>query len=197
MGFELMTSSLPRMRSTPELHRLTFERGRRIELPFPAWKAGIIAIIRTPLFKGGRLCFRSNAWEEVDSNHRTRRSGFTVRRNCRYAILPRCCLTKSVSQFRADGRIRTVDPEITNHVLWPAELHRQYFKPFLKKDCKDRDYLRFSKKISIFFITDSSSIPQMRHCSSFPACRMNSSGMPMPSRAGAFSRLAKTSATAP
>ena len=50
MGFELMTSSLPRMRSTPELHRLTFERGRRIELPFPAWKAGIIAIIRTPLF---------------------------------------------------------------------------------------------------------------------------------------------------
>ncbi len=51
MGFELMTSSLPRMRSTPELHRLTFERGRRIELPFPAWKAGIIAIIRTPLLR--------------------------------------------------------------------------------------------------------------------------------------------------
>ena len=55
MGFELMTSSLPRMRSTPELHRLTFERGRRIELPFPAWKAGIIAIIRTPL-GSSRFC---------------------------------------------------------------------------------------------------------------------------------------------
>ena len=53
MGFELMTSSLPRMRSTPELHRQYFERGRRIELPFPAWKAGIIAIIRTPL--GGKV----------------------------------------------------------------------------------------------------------------------------------------------
>ena len=51
MGFELMTSSLPRMRSTPELHRRFFERGRRIELPFPAWKAGIIAIIRTPLLE--------------------------------------------------------------------------------------------------------------------------------------------------
>ena len=49
MGIELMTSSLPRMRSTPELHRQSLERGRRIELPFPAWKAGIIAIIRTPL----------------------------------------------------------------------------------------------------------------------------------------------------
>ena len=48
MGIELMTSSLPRMRSTPELHRQSLERGRRIELPFPAWKAGIIAIIRTP-----------------------------------------------------------------------------------------------------------------------------------------------------
>ena len=64
---------------------------------------------------------------------------------------PKVLLTKSVSQIRADGRIRTVDPEITNHVLWPAELHRQYFKPFLEKDCKDRDYLRFSKKFSIFF----------------------------------------------
>ena len=26
---------------------------------------------------------------------------------------------------RADGGIRTLDPEITNHVLWPTELHRQ------------------------------------------------------------------------
>ena len=32
MGFELMTSSLPRMRSTPELHRLFMERKTRFEL---------------------------------------------------------------------------------------------------------------------------------------------------------------------
>ena len=33
MGFELMTSSLPRMRSTPELHRLFYlERKTRLEL---------------------------------------------------------------------------------------------------------------------------------------------------------------------
>ena len=32
MGFELMTSSLPRMRSTPELHRLIMERKTRFEL---------------------------------------------------------------------------------------------------------------------------------------------------------------------
>ncbi len=65
MGIELMTSSLPRMRSTPELHRQSLERGRRIELPFPAWKAGIIAIIRTP--HGG---FTPLWWARMDSNHR-------------------------------------------------------------------------------------------------------------------------------
>ena len=27
--------------------------------------------------------------------------------------------------FRADRGIRTHDPEITNHVLWPTELYRQ------------------------------------------------------------------------
>ena len=30
--------------------------------------------------------------------------------------------------FRASCRIRTNDPEITNHVLWPAELKRQVGK---------------------------------------------------------------------
>ena len=29
------------------------------------------------------------------------------------------------SKFRASCRIRTNDPEITNHVLWPTELKRQ------------------------------------------------------------------------
>ena len=32
MGFELMTSSLPRMRSTPELHRLTVCLGAENEV---------------------------------------------------------------------------------------------------------------------------------------------------------------------
>ena len=80
MGIELMTSSLPRMRSTPELHRLI----------------GAEDEVRTRDPQLGRLMlyqlsyFRKSLWEEVDSNHRTRRSGFTVRRNCRYAILPDC-----------------------------------------------------------------------------------------------------------
>ena len=79
MRFELMTSSLPRMRSTPELHRLFDWSGRRGSNSRPsAWKADALPTELLPRM----------LWEEVDSNHRTRRSGFTVRRNCRYAILP-------------------------------------------------------------------------------------------------------------
>lgn len=40
MGIEPMTSSLPRKRSTPELHRLAHKSGRRDSNPRPsAWKA--------------------------------------------------------------------------------------------------------------------------------------------------------------
>ena len=41
------------------------------------------------------------AWEEVDSNHRTRRSGFTVRRNCHYAIFPIIATAKVILFFKS------------------------------------------------------------------------------------------------
>ena len=34
-------------------------------------------------------------------------------------------ISSSFSHFRASCRIRTNDPEITNHVLWPTELKRR------------------------------------------------------------------------
>ena len=37
----------------------------------------------------------------------------------------------SMSVFGASCRIRTNDPEITNHVLWPTELKRRVFIAFL------------------------------------------------------------------
>ena len=37
----------------------------------------------------------------------------------------RLATTPTVAYLRASCRIRTNDPEITNHVLWPAELKRQ------------------------------------------------------------------------
>ena len=50
MRFELMTSSLPRKRSTPELHWL-FKSGRRGSNPRPsAWKADALPTELLPLF---------------------------------------------------------------------------------------------------------------------------------------------------
>ena len=50
MGFELMTSSLPRMRSTPELHRLLWS-GRRGSNSRPsAWKADALPTELLPRF---------------------------------------------------------------------------------------------------------------------------------------------------
>ena len=37
-------------------------------------------------------------------------------------------ISSSFSLFRASCRIRTNDPEITNHVLWPTELKRRVGK---------------------------------------------------------------------
>ena len=51
MGFELMTSSLPRMRSTPELHRLN-QSGKRGSNSRPsAWKADALPTELLPLEK--------------------------------------------------------------------------------------------------------------------------------------------------
>ena len=65
MGFELMTSSLPRMRSTPELHRLN-QSGKRGSNSRPsAWKADALPTELLPR--------KLYLWEVVDSNHRTLR----------------------------------------------------------------------------------------------------------------------------
>ena len=164
MGFELMTSSLPRMRSTPELHRLLFERGRRIELPFPAWKAGIIAIIRTP--QSGAPLDGGQGWIRTTEGITSR---FTVCPIWPLWYLPDICLY-ALRQKRADGRIRTVDPEITNHVLWPAELHRQVCQcPSLTKRTANienfsENQKRFYKISVIFLEIPSASIPHSLRC---------------------------------
>ena len=51
MGIEPMTSSLPRKRSTPELHRLTKWSGKRDSNPRPlAWKANALSTELFPHF---------------------------------------------------------------------------------------------------------------------------------------------------
>ena len=42
-------------------------------------------------------------------------------------------ISSSFSLFRASCRIRTNDPEITNHVLWPTELKRRGWVSYLHR----------------------------------------------------------------
>ena len=65
MGIELMTSSLPRMRSTPELHRLILLSGKRGSNSRPsAWKADALPTELLP---------HRVMWGEQDSNLRRHR----------------------------------------------------------------------------------------------------------------------------
>ena len=134
MGIEPMTSSLPRKRSTPELHWLT-ESGRRGSNSRPsAWKADALPTELLPQYK---------MWGEQDSNLRRRTPADLQSAPVgHFGISP----SNIISKIRADGGIRTPDQLITNQLLWPTELHRHYYcTPFQLKDCKDIGFWLNSK----------------------------------------------------
>ena len=172
MGFELMTSSLPRMRSTPELHRL-FWSGRRGSNSRPsAWKAdalptellpqksAIFALLSAAPRNTNEFVFARLARQFRHASHcggrwtrTTEPEGADLQSAAIAAMRSPQVSLKQLVKARAERGIRTHDPEITNHVLWPTELFRRYFKDTLcKRDCKDRDLIRFSKTFSIIFI---------------------------------------------
>ena len=96
---------------------------------------------------------QQNKWEVVDSNHRTLRE-----RIYSPPQLPLCEPPK-VLFFRADRGIRTHDPEITNHVLWPTELYRRSNESFLaERTAKVDTFFEFTK-----FFRDFSSSPAEVH----------------------------------
>ncbi len=112
---ELVTSSLPRKHSTPELHRqLIFQlSGRRDSNSRPsAWKADALPTELLPLIYSKKMW-----WGWMDSNQRY--LPVTDLQSAAIATMrhPQC-------YFGADGGIRTPDPLITNQLLWPTELHR-------------------------------------------------------------------------
>ena len=53
-------------------------------------------------------------------------------------------ISSSFSLFRASCRIRTNDPEITNHVLWPTELKRRVGKLTVSRRYNQLPLLRSS-----------------------------------------------------
>ena len=111
----------------------------------------------------------------MDSNHR--------RHSQQIYSLPHLAtlVTTHKLSFRASCRIRTNDPEITNHVLWPTELKRRVGKlaisrrynqlpllrsspggfirswpyrtyPFLFCECKGRHYFQNYNTFEYFFL---------------------------------------------
>ncbi len=120
MGIELMTSSLPRMRSTPELHRLN---GAEDEVRTRDPQLGRLMLYQLSYFRGccGRRWTRTTEPEGADLQS----AAIAAMRSSRYSF------DTALGRFRADRGIRTHDPEITNHVLWPTELYRQYFVPYV------------------------------------------------------------------
>ena len=59
-------------------------------------------------------------------------------------------ISSSFSLFRASCRIRTNDPEITNHVLIRSWPYRTY--PFLFCECKGRHYFQNYNTFEYFFL---------------------------------------------
>ena len=90
-------------------------------------------------------------------------------------------ISSSFSLFRASCRIRTNDPEITNHVLWPTELKRrllveaavacfkrvQRYELFLKHQIFSSFFAVFFQKKNHF----TPSLPLFRPKTTFSRCQ--------------------------
>ena len=76
-----------------------------------------------------KIVFRSFfLWAKMDSNHRRRKPADLQSAPFGHSGICPKMLRMTFAHPRASCRIRTNDPEITNHVLWPTELKRQLFK---------------------------------------------------------------------
>ena len=86
----------------------------------------------------------------MDSNHRRRKPA-----DLQSAPFGHSGICPSLF-LRASCRIRTNDPEITNHVLWPTELKRHYFAAVpphrVRNGCKFRHLFHSHKIFAGFYL---------------------------------------------
>ncbi len=119
MRIELMTSSLPRKRSTPELHRQLKKRAE------DEARTRDLQLGRLPLYQlSYSRFFYLSFFDYVGGG------GFeppkAVPTDLQSAPFDRSGIPPKIKK-RADRRIRTADRLITNQLLWPTELYRQSF----------------------------------------------------------------------
>ena len=123
--------------------------GRRGSNPGPsAWKANALSTELLPQLN-------SHTWAKMDSNHRRRKPADL--QSAPFGHSGICPLfPQRTFLFRASCRIRTNDPEITNHVLWPTELKRLvqlYSRTLIElSGCKVRHLFQNTKTFRRFFI---------------------------------------------
>jgi hypothetical protein len=114
-GIEPVTSSLPRKRSTPELHRPKKRAGNETRTRDP--NLGRVVLYQLSY---SRLIIKTSVGRGGFEPPKSYDSRFTVCPSWPLWYLPNLIL---ISIKRANGRIRTADRLITNQLLWPTELH--------------------------------------------------------------------------
>lgn len=118
-GFEPVTSSLPRKCSTTELHwQKLFRAEDEAQTRDP--QLGRLMLYQLSYFR----ILKCDVGEDGFEPPKVKTSRFTVCPIWPLWYSP----DKYFQSCRASCRIRTNDPEITNHVLWPTELKRQLSK---------------------------------------------------------------------
>ena len=112
------------------------------------------------------------SWAKMDSNHRSRKTADLQSAPFGHSgICPLSSFQKTHSRYfqfhrcfsRASCRIRTNDPEITNHVLWPTELkrHRTICSALLSYcECKCTSFFLTTKLFQSFFSKNRTFFPK-------------------------------------
>ena len=157
MGIELMTSSLPRMRSTPELHRLLYVHRAENEVRTRDPQLGRLMLYQLSYFRLVVLSVGGGGLEPPNPEGADLQS----------AAIATMRTSHGVFSFRADRGIRTHDPEITNHVLWPTELYRRgAFGPSSLKGIAKVGV--FSESTKLFCIIFSKALREARRWTPYP-----------------------------
>ena len=150
MGIELMTSSLPRMRSTPELHRLKYVLRAENEVRTRDPQLGRLMLYQLSYF---RLIVW---WEVVDSNHRTLRE-----RIYSPPQLPLCePPNSSLFPFEPIEGFEPTTPRL--QITCSGQLSyigSSFGFSIAERDCKGRAFFRICKTFCIIFSSNPSGCP--------------------------------------